>query len=397
MNIDTTLRVKCEHCGGTFDIEVFKILKVGVLKEGSYAECYRCACMSKLPAGSLEELMADQPPESDPRNLRYTTCTPYSTSAPDVLDIVTVPGLRAPVVAFNNNLSRLRSLNALPVTMAWVSRLAQRITDECLDEVMGDFRKNANDEQDAELKQLFSEKWAEWFRVTEERSSRAAFVQKFGVDTLNMLHGAPLWNGLEAVLIAQLTGAWTAFETLAGDLWEAALNVHPRGLAALKGKRPKKTKVEKPQQPPDAAVESKKERGKKYVPLSRLTEHRYDVATKMGSVLKGRYEFSKLDSLRDAYWEAFESRGGVIKSCIMSQCVDALHAVRNVIVHNAGAVDRVSRRQIRQIPGLGDIECEERIPVDGTFVDRLVTPVLFVSVALIGAVDEWINPKDARD
>jgi hypothetical protein len=42
-------------------------------------------------------------------------------------------------------------------------------------------------------------------------------------------------GGLEALLFAQILGTWTAFETMAGDLWETAINLHPAGLAELKG------------------------------------------------------------------------------------------------------------------------------------------------------------------
>lgn|GEM_PF-3817188 len=44
----------------------------------------------------------------------------------------------------------------------------------------------------------------------------------------------PTNMGIEAFLSSLLLGAWTAFESLAADLWEEALNVHPHTLAVLK-------------------------------------------------------------------------------------------------------------------------------------------------------------------
>lgn len=41
---------------------------------------------------------------------------------------------------------------------------------------------------------------------------------------------------IEGLMGSLVTGAWTAIEVLAGDLWEAALNHHPDGLARLNGK-----------------------------------------------------------------------------------------------------------------------------------------------------------------
>jgi len=44
------------------------------------------------------------------------------------------------------------------------------------------------------------------------------------------------WDeGFHATLSAMLTGAWTTFEVLAADLWEAALNAHLRTLSDLAG------------------------------------------------------------------------------------------------------------------------------------------------------------------
>jgi hypothetical protein len=57
-----------------------------------------------------------------------------------------------------------------------------------------------------------------------------------GTQPVLMLESAPAAIGLEAMLSSAITGTWTAFETMAGDLWEAALNAHPDGLAELKGK-----------------------------------------------------------------------------------------------------------------------------------------------------------------
>lgn len=46
----------------------------------------------------------------------------------------------------------------------------------------------------------------------------------------------PAWDdGFYATLSAMLTTGWTTFEVLATDLWEAALNYHPRYLSDLIG------------------------------------------------------------------------------------------------------------------------------------------------------------------
>jgi hypothetical protein len=42
-------------------------------------------------------------------------------------------------------------------------------------------------------------------------------------------------EAIDAWLASLITGAWTAFEMLASDLWEESLNCHPQCLARLKG------------------------------------------------------------------------------------------------------------------------------------------------------------------
>jgi hypothetical protein len=44
----------------------------------------------------------------------------------------------------------------------------------------------------------------------------------------------PPGAGLEALISSAVTGTWTAFETMAGDLWEVALNHHPDRLSEMK-------------------------------------------------------------------------------------------------------------------------------------------------------------------
>ena len=43
--------------------------------------------------------------------------------------------------------------------------------------------------------------------------------------------------GLEHIIETSIASAWTAFETMVEDLWEAAVNIHPSGLASLSGKQ----------------------------------------------------------------------------------------------------------------------------------------------------------------
>jgi hypothetical protein len=124
-----------------------------------------------------------------------------------------------------------------------------------------------------------------------------------------------LFQGLLQSIVTQI---WTAFEVLAGDLWESVLNEHPHGLAALDGKD-----------------ESKKE-----IALNLLQRHHFDLSKLMGTILKPKYNFTALDSTRRAYFAAFAKDREEISSAITDTLLDALNLMRNLIVHKAAVIDQ---------------------------------------------------------
>jgi hypothetical protein len=108
-------------------------------------------------------------------------------------------------------------------------------------------------------------------------------------------------EGAEAWLSAQITGMWTAFESMAEDLWETALNSKPRGLAELSGRR--KGRGQERGNGSGYPVEDSKE-----VKLQWLQNFNYDLSKSMGTILKSKYRFDRLDGIRRAYEERSSSR-----------------------------------------------------------------------------------------
>jgi hypothetical protein len=89
---------------------------------------------------------------------------------------------------------------------------------EVMQRKMDEFRKEVLENADKHGQRLFN---------------AAGFLE------ISQRNDAETRSGLDASLGSMVTGAWTAFEILAGDLWEQAINAHPTGLAALAGKPPK--------------------------------------------------------------------------------------------------------------------------------------------------------------
>lgn len=206
-------------------------------------------------------------------------------------------------------------------------------------------------------------------------------------------------RGFEGVLMSAVVQTWTGFETLAGDLWRAAINAQPRGLADLKGmptrieKRaggsPKSTFGEEP------LSELTAEKSVSLSDLSRLTKGEYDVRHRMGDLLWQRFSFATLRGIRRAYSTAFSqtekrARTEKIDAALADRRLDALNSIRNLIVHKAGLADQEYVDAIKAIPTAPKLTVRQPLELDGELVRDLVNPVILCGVDLIEAVNTWL-------
>ena len=197
--------------------------------------------------------------------------------------------------------------------------------------------------------------------------------RKIILDTTKILHffAALGEMSIEAMLASYITGMWTAFETLAGDLWEQALNVSPENLATLQG-------VPKGQQ-------------RKRIDLDIIKLHGFDLQQKMGTILRGKYPMSGLSEIRDAYTHAFVVDADATIAAINDPVLDKLSAVRNLIVHKAGRVDQEYLERTKRFDDLPTAMLGIDLPIDSQFVADLLRSSTAVSFALLRSVDEWID------
>jgi hypothetical protein len=168
---------------------------------------------------------------------------------------------------------------------------------------------------------------------------------------------------------------------MAEDVWVSALNAHPQGLAPLRGKKrlPKE--------------EEKKTRGRdeeKGIKFSFIERFQYDLSAHMGTILRERYNFDRLEQARKAYAEAFEVDGDNILAAINDSSLEALSAVRKVIVHNGGVVDGDYLDKASYLPAALIKPIGEPIELDGEMVAGLIGPVMAKAGELIRGVDEWL-------
>jgi hypothetical protein len=106
-----------------------------------------------------------------------------------------------------------------------------------------------------------------------------------------------LVQGCEAILSAMLIGSWAAFETLAGDLWERTINARPRLASIALGAEPSA---------PDDEESRKTEQRLKYaIPVNLLRKYNYNLKTRMGTLLRGKWEFARRNEAQEAYEKVF--------------------------------------------------------------------------------------------
>jgi hypothetical protein len=221
--------------------------------------------------------------------------------------------------------------------------------------------------------------------------------------------------GIDAFLAAVIVNGWTAFETLAGDLWVQSVNAQPRYIAALTGTGNRiksimaargKTKTT------DEASENEikddlednnlyEKSGDKSIPLGlmcKITSSDYNFSKSMGNLLveAERVKFTSLREIRKAYSLAFpdnvrRAKSARIDTALANRGLDALSAVRNLIVHKAGKCDSDYIEDCKSSPTAPRLKEGETLQLDGELCQALIDRAINVGIELVNAVDSWLT------
>jgi len=193
--------------------------------------------------------------------------------------------------------------------------------------------------------------------------------------------------GIEGVLQAYLVQAHSAFETFVGDVWEAAVNVHPAILADMTGK----ARTRKGDNAERGADEDPK--SEKSISLELLRIHSYDVSKSMGTLIRraGHARFGTLSGIRQAYERAFRKDSDSIIEALNDPSLDVIAAVRNNIIHRGGIIDA---NYLAAVKGkawapLGDVD--KPLHLDGGTIAKLLLGAYPKAIGLILAVDDWLT------
>ena len=215
-----------------------------------------------------------------------------------------------------------------------------------------------------------------------------------GFDLLNGVENPRMQNCIESLLLSELVGIWGAFETLAGDLWEEAVNCCPRYLARMGGqqKRIEKMVSSKTSSQTGGADQSSPGKQIDLKEIDEFTGGGFDLSRKMGTFLRDwNVGFSSLEKIRRAYSASFTRRHERVDELLSNKHLDTLALIRNLIVHKAAIADEEFVRRVKVLPVAPTLNIGERLIPNGVAVLSLVQPVVRCGVDLIREVDEWLS------
>lgn len=304
------------------------------------------------------------------------------------------------------NFDRIAALWLFPINMALLAQelvVASRFAEK---EVLGEYFPPPDEceKRREEIESKASKMVRERAANPDGKELHRQVIMLENIDQFIELGREETAEGKASVFNSMVVQAWTAFEVMAGDLWEQALNDHPNVLSKLSGsfrqwKHPKATSGG------DGGESNKPDDDdKRQVRISYLERFGFDLSNAMGTALRGKYNFTVLKSTRQAYAEAFSDRLDEIKDALSEKCLDHLSAIRNVIVHRAAIADKVFLNEVGGSGLFAGTKEGDPVILTGAATSQLIRQVFKRSIDLIAAVDKWIfespdrrngNPSDS--
>jgi hypothetical protein len=293
--------------------------------------------------------------------------------------------------SFRANIATVRFMMSLPTSIVAAMALTQRCHDLAEFRITGQLGNSLTTDENRRAEILANE-MLETERIRNEELRQTAtwdhHVLNYHLNaaqSLSSFADTPIGAyGFIHMLSGCITGTWTAIETMLADLWEAALNAHPKTLASLNGK-PRK-EANKSQHYKISGDQDKK------FDLNLVAKHDFDLRAHMGTIFRSerRFEFTRLSGAREAYMRAFSEKSSRVDAAILNKSMDALSAVRNVLLHRAGEADDEYVRQQKFLP-IPKAAKGEKVKLDGQSTSELVKAAIASSRSLMIAVDDWIR------
>ena len=182
-------------------------------------------------------------------------------------------------------------------------------------------------------------------------------------------------SSMDAIFTSIILQSWTAFESLAADLWVAAVDNGPERLCRLVINSGSLKKSDESITPKD------------------LFDLQYDARTHLGSFLRDtrRVSFQSLKEISKTYGIGFEKKGAEIFLKTNSGEIFLLAAFRNVFAHRNGSIDKDFTTQVKDFPEFVTWCPPDIIKLDGQLVGRLRDAATQMGFVLVSFLDQYIT------
>jgi hypothetical protein len=285
------------------------------------------------------------------------------------------------------NLHRLFAFQALPGIMASLGQKCRQLAvEECFKMTGTIWFDPTQQDLNPELFEKIQIAEVQWING-ERRPAEVDDFRSLGPLSIAALPSDLPKDAVNTFLSSLIIQSWTVFESLAEDLWIDALNSHPSTLASLSGKARGKYL--------NRAVPNKgmKESGNgKMLPIAELEKLGFDCSKSMGNILSGKQSFRSLPGIREAYHSAFKEPGGnKIVDILDDDGLQCAAAVRNVLIHKGGKVDKEYLEQVAQVNDAIKPQPNEMLPITGRMTEWVCESCLTACTELYSAVEKWIS------
>lgn len=285
--------------------------------------------------------------------------------------------------AFFVNFKRIAAHTISPARIAWKVRRDQLLIDHAMFKATGKLEST--------LEQFPSEGDPEWEKYDKEFTEGAReflaettpdqnnkLIFKYGVQYIEFLleESKHMQDSMEALLSFIILGSWTAFESLAADLWVVAVDTGPKEIRLR------------------LASSNKLLKSDENIDVKKLLTLEYDPSRNFGSSLRelGRVSFQKLEYIKRFYSIAFDRDFNKLFTDIEGGYIFALSAFRNALTHNAGKADANFVKQVAAFEEFRKIKPGDPLLLDGEIVRKLQNASLTLGTDLVQFVDDILSP-----
>lgn len=177
-------------------------------------------------------------------------------------------------------------------------------------------------------------------------------------------------DALRSLILARIVFGWTAFECMAADMWEVAVNESAIELGQHVFQHLPQDSIG------NEGITTKN------VAVGILAQHGFDLRKALGTVLRPKFDFTSVSGIQHGYEAAFGKVARLFE-IFGDKELTRLEVTRHVVVHRAGIVDREYVRRTDS-----NLREGQPIPVDDEGVIAMLVAMMRAACDLLAFVDD---------